>query len=78
MPIEPIAYWYTAIDRSERMRFHKFIQFFLLRYQTGDIDGHDHEVIEARRTRLDQAREILAFAHESRVVQRAKILFAGV
>jgi hypothetical protein len=78
MPIEPIAYWYAAIDRSERMRFHKFIQFLLLRYQTGDIDGHDHEVIEARRTRLDQAREILAFAHECRVVQRAEVMIAGV
>lgn len=77
-PMETIEYWYVAMERGERVRFHKFVHFFLLRYKAGDTDAHDHEVVEARWTPLDHAREMLAFANERRIVERAQTMIDSV
>ena len=45
--IETIEYWYVGDNRGERVRFHKFVHFFLLKYIKGDVENHDFEVAEA-------------------------------
>ncbi|MCA1623075.1 MAG: NUDIX domain-containing protein [Acidobacteria bacterium] len=47
-PIETIEYWYVGDKNGERVRFHKFVHFFLLKYRAGDVGDHDSEVAEAR------------------------------
>jgi 8-oxo-dGTP pyrophosphatase MutT (NUDIX family) len=72
--IETVEYWYAGLDSGERVRFHKRVHFYLLRYLSGDTSNHDWEVNEARWVPIDDARSQLAFDNERRVVERAKQL----
>jgi len=81
-PLETIEYWYVGDDASspgstqarERVRFHKFVHFFLLEYRSGDPADHDWEVAEARWASLDEALALLAFRSERQVLERAREL----
>ena len=72
--IETVEYWYAGLDGGERVRFHKRVHFFLLRYLSGDTSNHDWEVSEARWVPIDDAKNQLAFDNERRVVERAREL----
>ena len=76
-PLETVEYWYQALDRGERVRFHKFVHFFLLEYRGGDPADHDHEVIEARWVPLADAGGMLAFPNERAVLRKAAELLAN-
>ncbi len=64
------TYQYST-ERGARVRFHKFVHFYLLRYTGGTTDDHDHEVNEARWFEVGEAAARLAFANERRVARRA-------
>jgi 8-oxo-dGTP pyrophosphatase MutT (NUDIX family) len=72
--IETIEYWYAGLDNGIRVRFHKRVHFFLLRYLSGDTKDHDWEVVEARWVPIDDATSQLAFDNERRVMARAREL----
>ena len=76
-PIDTIEYWYYGQRQGGRVRYHKFVHFFLLRFLTGDVGDHDHEVNEARWVAVDEAVKLLAFAGEKKVVQSADALIAA-
>lgn len=76
-PLDPIEYWYYSSNRGQRVRFHKFVHYYLLRYVSGNTEDHDHEVHEARWVEIDQAVEMLAFDNEKGVVQQAKKAIAA-
>ena len=76
-PIETIEYWYVGQEAGQRIRFHKFVHFFLLAYRSGDVADHDHEVAEARWVDIEEALERLAFDNERRIVLRARSMIAG-
>ncbi len=69
--IETIEYWYVGDNRGERVRFHKFVHFFLLKYIAGDVWNHDFEVAEARWVKAEEASELLAFKSEREIVEKA-------
>lgn len=71
-PIDVVEYWYIGEFQEQRVRFHKFVHFFLLAYQSGDVQDHDDEVHEARWVSFEQALELLAFKGEKQVVQQAR------
>jgi mutator protein MutT len=68
--IDKIEYWYYG--KGERVRFHKFVYFYLLRYESGDVTNHDDEVNEARWVEIDEAIGMLAFESERKIVEAAK------
>jgi 8-oxo-dGTP pyrophosphatase MutT (NUDIX family) len=70
-PLETIEYWYVANRNGERVRYHKFVHFMLMRYLSGDTADHDHEVAEARWVGIDEAIEMLAFKSERELVEKA-------
>jgi len=72
--IETIEYWYAGLDNGIRVRFHKRVHFYLLRYISGDTKEHDWEVNEARWVPIDDATGQLAFDNERRVMQQARDL----
>jgi 8-oxo-dGTP pyrophosphatase MutT (NUDIX family) len=76
--IDTIEYWYVGDRRGQRVRFHKFVHFFLLAYKSGQVSDHDHEVNEARWVEIKQAREMLAFKSERLAVEKAEGLIAGL
>lgn len=68
--IEKIEYWYFGSEKGERVRYHKFVYFFLMKYISGDTKNHDHEVAEVRWVTPDEAIEMLAFDGEKKVVEK--------
>jgi len=72
--IETIEYWYFGTQSGERVRFHKFVHFYLMKYVSGDTANHDHEVSEARWVKIEDAIEMLAFKSEKEVVEKASEL----
>ena len=73
-PIETIEYWYFGNHKGERVRFHKFVHFFLMKYVAGDVANHDHEVAEARWVKIDEAIEMLDFKDEKQIAEKAEEL----
>ena len=73
-PLEKVEYWYVATRQDARIRYHKFVHFFLFTYVAGDVADHDHEVNEARWMPFAEALALLAFASERRVVEQALAL----
>ena len=69
--IETIEYWYFGDKNGERVRFHKLVHFFLMKYKSGDVADHDHEVAEARWVEAEKAVKMLAFKSEKAVVEKA-------
>lgn len=72
-PIDTIEYWYYSKPRgNKRIRFHKFVHFYLFRYHSGDTADHDHEVHEARWVDIEEAGRLLAFKNEKDIVNKAR------
>lgn len=70
--IETVEYWFAGLDGGEKVRFHKRVHFYLLRYVSGDPKDHDWEVNDARWVPIDEAAGQLAFENERRVVDQAR------
>ena len=69
--IEMVEYWYQATAEGKRVRYHKFVHFFLMEYASGDVADHDHEVHEARWVPLDKSLDLIAFKSERSVLEKA-------
>lgn len=72
--IDKVEYWYFWNEDGQRVRYHKFVYFYLLRYESGDVRDHDDEVNEARWVEIDEAIKLLAFNSEKKIVEKAKAL----
>jgi 8-oxo-dGTP pyrophosphatase MutT (NUDIX family) len=71
-PLETIQYWYFSKGGARRVRFHKHVHFFLMRYVAGDLADHDDEVNEARWVSIEEADGVLAFGNERKVLGLAR------
>ncbi len=71
-PIEKTEYWYFTSKHDQRIRYHKFVYFFLMRYRSGDVSDHDFEVNEARWVEINEAQQMLSFKNEQQVVAKAQ------
>src|SRR5258707_11310717 len=72
--IDKVEYWYYATEKGQRIRYHKFVYFYLLQYKSGDVTDHDHEVNEARWVPIAAASTMLAFKSEQDVIVKAQEL----
>jgi 8-oxo-dGTP pyrophosphatase MutT (NUDIX family) len=70
--IDKVEYWYFWKENGQRVHYHKFVYFYLLRYKAGDVRDHDHEVNEARWVHIDDAIKMLAFDNEKKIMEKAK------
>jgi 8-oxo-dGTP pyrophosphatase MutT (NUDIX family) len=70
--IETVEYWYQAKAEGRRVRYHKFVHFFLMSYVAGSVTDHDHEVNEARWVEISAALELIAFKSEREVLEKAR------
>ena len=74
--LQTVEYWYQRVQYGQRIRYHKYVHFYLLKYTAGDVKDHDHEIAEARWVRFEKAIEMLAFKSERGVVEKARIRIA--
>ncbi len=70
--LKRVEYWYFSKGGARRVRFHKFVHFYLMRYVSGDVSGHDDEVNEARWVKLEDAEGMLAFRGEKKALAEAR------
>ena len=75
--VEKVEYWYQTTHEGVRVRYHKFVYFYLMWYVSGDVANHDHEVNEARWFPVDQAISELAFKSERGIVVQAAQMAAA-
>lgn len=75
--VDSIDYWFVSDWDDTPRRIHKTVHFYLLRYVSGDVADHDHEVLESRWVTIEEALELLAFDGEKVVVKKAKEALAN-
>jgi 8-oxo-dGTP diphosphatase len=76
--IETIEYWYRSVKYGKPVRYHKFVNFYLLQYKSGDVTDHDHEVEESRWVSFEEALDMLDFKSERDVVEKAREMIASI
>lgn len=65
-----VEYWYR--DPKDKILYHKFVDFFLIRYQSGDVSQHDWEVQEARWLPITEAIAQASYDSEKNILIKAK------
>lgn len=70
-PAHDIEYWFTAAYDGQRRRYHKMVHFFLMKFVSGSVEDHDHEVAESRWVPIGEAIKMLEFKSEQDVVRVA-------
>jgi 8-oxo-dGTP pyrophosphatase MutT (NUDIX family) len=75
--LERVEYWYFSKGGVRRVRFHKFVHFYLMRHVSGDVSGHDDEVNEARWVSVEEAEGMLAFKGERKALAQAREMLAA-
>src|SRR5215211_3349493 len=75
--LERVEYWYFSKGGARRVRFHKFVHFYLMRFVSGDVSGHDDEVNEARWVDTEEAEGMLAFKGEKKALSEAREMLAA-
>jgi 8-oxo-dGTP pyrophosphatase MutT (NUDIX family) len=70
-PLELVEYWYFSKGSARRVRFHKRVHFYLMRYLSGETEEHDDEVNEARWVDSEEAAAMLAFKGERKALAEA-------
>jgi 8-oxo-dGTP pyrophosphatase MutT (NUDIX family) len=65
--LEDVRYWYRRPDA----RVFKVVSFFLLRYRSGSVRNHDHEVDSVEWVPLDEAPRRLSYRGERQVAEAA-------
>jgi 8-oxo-dGTP pyrophosphatase MutT (NUDIX family) len=75
--IDTIEYWYYTQSYGQRVRFHKFVHFYLLKYRSGTTKDHDTEVNEACWVNINKAYDMLTFKSERNTVGKAKAMIGA-
>lgn len=65
-PLDTIDYWF--VWAPEQTRYHKFVHYFLMRAVGGDFALHDAEMEDAGWFTPQEARRVMAFANERRLL----------
>jgi len=66
-PIGVIEYWFAVPGE----RVHKFVHFFLMRADGGDVSLHDHEYDDVRWVPVREARRMLSYETYREILDRA-------
>ena len=64
-PLATIDYWFV----EHRVRYHKFVHYFLMRAVGGSFDDHDDEVVDVRWFPWDEALQAMAYPNERGVLE---------
>jgi bis(5'-nucleosidyl)-tetraphosphatase len=73
--LDVIEYWFVraAIDT----RFHKFVHFYLMRPTGGDTSLHDHEHDFVEWLPISEAKALLTYQNEVRILEMAEAALSG-
>ncbi len=70
--IDSVQYWYVWPDETgEKVKRHKTVYYYLLRYKGGDPSQHDFEVDDARWFDIDEAIKIVKYPSDRKILKKA-------
>lgn len=69
--IDKIDYWFWLKEGGEKVRHHKIVYFYLIKYRFGSTKDHDQEVVEACWFPFDKALDKISFKSEKEIIQKA-------
>ncbi len=76
--IDKIDIWFYSWENSNKIRHHKLIYYYLMKYIEGDISRHDYEVDDARWFNIDRAIEKVTYKKDRQILKKAKrMLYEG-
>ena len=76
--IDKVHLWFYSKENSEKIRHHKLVYYYLLKYVKGDTKDHDYEVDEARWFEINRAIETVTYKKDREILEKAKgILYEG-
>jgi 8-oxo-dGTP pyrophosphatase MutT (NUDIX family) len=64
-----VDYWF--VWRPDRIRYHKFVHYYLMRFRGGDFSARDDEAEDVAWRPIDQALRDLAHPNEAELVRQA-------
>ena len=76
--LDHIEYWYVWNEDGDSTRVHKWVYFYLMRYQDGDTSNHDHEVTDAVWCPISEAPKWLTFESEQNIAKMAAEVLSGL
>jgi 8-oxo-dGTP pyrophosphatase MutT (NUDIX family) len=65
-----IEYWFRSPE--DKILYHKFVDFYLLEYRSGEVEEHDWEVEQARWFPIEEAIERISFDNERDILRKAR------
>jgi 8-oxo-dGTP diphosphatase len=65
-----IEYWYR--DPETKVLYHKFVDYYLVRWLIGDVADHGWEVDEARWFPIEEAMDTISYENERNVLVKAR------
>lgn len=68
-PLGSIRYWF--VSHTSRVRFDKTVFFYLMSYENGETENHDHEFDEVEWVLAEDALHRLTFPQEANILSRA-------
>jgi bis(5'-nucleosidyl)-tetraphosphatase len=68
-----VEYWFVR----ERIRFHKWVHYYLMEAIGGDTSRHDHEYDRVDWRTVEDALRTLSFRNESEMVEKARSMVAS-
>ncbi len=73
--IDKVEYWYVWPDETgKKVKRHKTVYYYLMKYVEGDPSQHDFEVNDARWFDIDDAIKIVKYSSDKQILRRAKEL----
>ena len=70
--LDKVHLWFYSGSGENKVRHHKIVYYYLLKYIQGDPHNHDYEVDEAKWFEIDNAINTVTYKKDKEVLQKAK------
>ncbi len=64
-----IDYWFA--EKNEKVRIHKYVHYFLIKYTSGDISDHDSEIEKVCWVAANQVEKCLTYPTDKKIIKKA-------
>jgi len=69
--IDKIELWFFQTENGEKVRHHKIVYYFLIKYTGGDVEEHDWEVDDVRWFEIEEAMEMASYKKDKAILKKA-------
>ncbi len=70
--LDKIELWFFQNEEGEKVRHHKIVYYYLVKYISGDPTQHDFEVDDVKWFQIDEAIKICSYDKDRAILKKAK------